>query len=497
MFDWIKNIVNRIKELNLSIDEYKNDTVIQSLPSYSCVTRAKKYISENRFEEAKEVLLKGLELPQKDALVYKYLGIVYDKLGDNKSAVENFQISAELAPQDKNIWQKLGFALLSAGEFERAEKSFENADKIQAANTDTYAGWGMALMKQKRYAEARERFAEAAKINRYNFTAVFLCAVMEIKLEMYDKAEMKLTFLANVCPNETNTFEFARLKALKNDYEGAIHYAKKAIEYNPSMLPAYILLGELYSDKLEFENSIKYFQEAEEKGLSNADLYLEWGKVLEKFDNHSEAKEKFQKAYDMNSENLETVAHLGLNCVKLNQFNDAEPLLNKVMESEPENLVVKQALGIVNFENGNIDKAIEYFRSNDEDSENCFYLAKCYEKLGNDSKVHDFYNAAIMHNPKYFKAYVEYSKYLISCKDYDDARRKLRKALKIDENNISLLNLFFYVSYILVKDNNCEYNVKETIKIAQKIEEINPDLFEYPEQKAELIRLLEENPERD
>ena len=39
--------------------------------------------------------------------------------------------------------------------------------------------------------------------------------------------------------------------------------------------------------------------------------------------------------------------------------------------------------------------------------------------------------------------------------------------------------------------------LKETIKIARKIEEINPDLFEYPEQKADLEKLLQDSSESE
>ena len=267
MFNWLIQAVNKVKEISGSIDKYKEDSVIQSLPSYSCVSRAKKLIEQNKFEDAKLILERALSLPQKDALVYKYLGVVNERLGNSDLAVENYQTSADIEPHDKTIWQKLGFALISVGKFEQAEKSFENADKVQGNNTDTFTGWGMALMKQKKYSQAREKFMNASKINKYNFSAVFLCAVMEIKLEMYDKAEMKLTFLANVCPNESNTFEFARLKAIKNDISSAIHYAKKSLEYNPEMLPAYILLGQLYASNYEREKSIEYFEEAEERNL--------------------------------------------------------------------------------------------------------------------------------------------------------------------------------------------------------------------------------------
>ena len=497
MSDWLKNIIDKVKSLNSSVDKFKAETVIQSLPSLTYVNRANVLIEQNKYEEALDILLKALELPQKDALVYKYLGLVYERLGDFEKSVENYQTSADLNPQDRNIWQRLGFALISIGKYENAVKSFENSDKVQSNNSDTFTGWGMALMKQHKYAEAHEKFIEAAKHNKYNFSAVFLCAVMEIKLEMYDKAEMKLTFLANVCPNANNTFEFARLKYLKKDYDSAIHYANKSLDFNSNMLPSYILLGQLYALKFDSENSLKYFQTAEDKNLRNAALYLEWGKVLEKFEKYDEAKSKLLKALELDAENVEINSYLGLCCAARKELDEAKPLLEKALEKEPENKVVKQALGIIAYENDETYKALELLRADDEDAVNSYYLAKCYEKLNNDTKVKDYYENAILFNPKYIAAFTDYSRYLVSRNEFPEAQRKLRKALKADENNAALLNLMFYVSYILVKENLCEYNVKETLSIAEKIENIDRNLFEYPEQKAELTAILHNNSERN
>ena len=497
MSGWLKNIINKVRELNKRIDKYKEDTLIQSLPSYTYVNRAKKLLMEDKFEEAKGILLKALELPQKDPLVHKYLGAAYEKLGDIQNALTNYQMSADLDPQDKTIWQRLGFCLVSSGKYEQAEKAFDNANKIQAGNSDTFTGWGMAYFKQKKYQEAREKFAQAAKINKYNFSAVFLGAVSEIKLEMYDKAEVKLTFLANVCPNANNTFEFARLKAIKNDYDSAIHYALKSLDYNVDMLPAYILLGQIYASKFDITNSLKYFEMAEQKELIVADLYLEWGKVLEKFEYFDDAKLKLLKALEMSPENIEVMAYLGLCCVTRKEFEEASPLLEKVLSVEPENLVVKQALGIIAYENDEIEKALTLLRSNDEDSINCHYMAKCYEKLKNDTKVKDYYEASILHNSQSAAVFIDYAKYLIARNDYKEACRKLRKGLKAQPENISLLNLMFYTSYILVKENLCDYNVKETLAIAQKVESVAPGMFEYPEQKAELEAFLQNKSESE
>jgi len=484
--------LEKISSLSKSVDVYKKDTIIQSLPAITYVNRAKKLIEKNDYVMAEAVLTEALLLPQKDALVYKYLGLVYEKRGVFNLAVENYQTSAELNPHDKNIWQRLGFALMSMKEYEKAEKAFENANKIQAGNTDTFTGWGMALMKMKNFSEAKEKFSQAVAINKYNFSALFLCSVMEIKLGMYDKAESKLAFLSNVSPNESNTFEYARLKSLKNNYDEAIHYAKKSIEFNKNMLPSYILLGQMYAQKLDEKTSLFYFSEAEKRDLKSADMYLEWGKALEKFERHEDAKQKLLQALKIDENNSEIKSYLGLCYVSLREFQDAEPLLNDVISNEPENKVVNQALGIIAYENNDIEKAIQIFRKDDENAVNCFYLAKCYETKSNDEKIRDYYEAALRLNSKYITAYINYTSYLISQKDFQEAQRKLRKALKFEENNIDLLNLMFYVSYILVKDKVCEYNVKETLEISKKIENINPDLFRYPEQKQELTELLQE-----
>ncbi len=491
MSGWLENIFEKVKSLNTSIDKYKEETVIQSLPSYTFVNRAKVLIEKGKFDEAEGILLKALELPQKDALVYKYLGAIYEKQGKHDKCVEAYQTSAELNPQDKNVWQRLGFALVTIGKYENAVKAFDNSNKVQPANSDTFTGWGMALMKQGKFAEAQGKFMDATRFNKYNFTAVFLGAVMDIKLGMYDKAEMKLSFLANVCPNANNTFEFARLKALKDDLESAIHYAKKSIDFNKKMLPAYILLGQVYTEKFDFENMIKIFEDAEKMELACSALYYEWGKSLEKFNMLDEAKVRLLQALEQDNESMEIRAYLGLCCAERNETEEAKKFLEKVIEHDTsQNKVAQQALAIINYEAGDLSKAMEYFRTDDENSVNVYYLAKCYEQQNNDTKVKDCYEAAIRLNPYYAKAFVDYSKYLISKNEYSEAQRKLRKALKNLPKNVLLLNLMFYVSYILVKDNVCEYNVKETISFANTIEEIAPELFEYPEQKQELEKLL-------
>jgi len=195
LFGWVDKIQKKIKELNRSVNVYKEETGNQALPTTAYINRAKKFIDKSLCLEARDVLLEACKISENDALVYKYLGICEEKLGNMPLAIEMFKKSAHINPQDKNIWYKLGMLQVNMKSFEDAESSFEEACKVTPVNTDVYTGWGMALLKQKKYSPALEKFSKAIQINRYNFSALLLASIAEIRLGNFNDAEDKLSFL--------------------------------------------------------------------------------------------------------------------------------------------------------------------------------------------------------------------------------------------------------------------------------------------------------------
>jgi len=495
LFDWIKNINKKIRDLNVSVDNYKKETENQTLPTIAYVNRAKKFIDKFQFLEARDVLIEALSISEKDALVYKYIGICDEKLGNPQGAIEMYQKSAMINPQDKNIWHKLGMVQVGVKLYTDAEKSFEQADKISPMNTDIQTGWGMALLKQKKYSEALEKFTRAIKINRYNFSAMLLAAIVEIRMGKYNDAEAKLNFLMGTNPTEGAAYEYANLCRQKGDFDDAIVLAEKSVSLNQNMLPAYLLLGEIYSLKFDYINSIKWFNEAEELDLKSPLLYVAWGNALVNLYKFSEAKNMFQKALHMELDNTEAQAGMALCCAETKDFDRMHDFLTILDEKEIKHVFVVEAKGIAELAYGNVENAINLFKSaiNTEEKGiyNYFRLAKCYEKLGKIDMVKDSYDKLLKFNPNFADGYFAYAKYLISLNDFKDAQRKLRKAEKLQKDNQEILNLLFYTSYILVKENICEYNIKEAILIADSI-----DNFEYPELRADLEKLLKEVKEK-
>ncbi len=489
MFGWLRKISDKIKDLNICVDNYKKETENQVIPSVAYVNRAKKHIDAMRYEDAKKILNEALEISQKDALVYKYLGVCEERLGNYSASIDAYRKSAALNPQDKNIWHKLGLVQITVKDYLNAEKSFIEANRISPINTDIQTGWGMSLLKQQKIAEAHEKFVNAIQINRYNFAAMLLAAISEVKLGKYDDAENKLNFLVNANPNESCMFEFANLYFLKENYEAAIRYAKKSIEYNPNMLPAYILLGKVYSMQFDYTNSVKYFTVAENRELINTILYLEWGNALIRLYRFAEAQKMYQKVLSEDTENSDAQAGMALCAAEINDFEKANTYIEYADAKNIGNVFLLEAKGILAFTQNKTDEAIKYFKQalekEPKNTYNYYRLAKCYQSLENDAMIRDSYDKILKYNPECVAAYIDYSKYLISKQENKDAQRKLRKAEKLEPDNQEILNLLFYTSYILVKERVCEYNVKEAIAIADKITD-----FKYPELRSELEGLL-------
>lgn len=502
MFGGFKKIIEKVKNLNSEIETYRKDSVIQSLPSVAFVNRAKKAIDNGQYKDALEILKEAESLPQEDALVFKYQGIIYDRLFRFDEAVAAYKKSAKLNPQDKIIWKNLGFALINVQLFEEAEEAFENADKITPANAEVLMGWGMALMKQAKFSDAREKFVFSVKVNKYNSNALFLAAVMEIKLKMYDEAESKLQFLANVAPNEGNSFEYARLKLIKSDYESAIFYAKKALDFNKNMLPAWLILGQIYRLKNDENASLDCYNEAENLKLIAQNLYVEWAVTLLRFGHVEEACEKLSKALENGDEDSEIKELKTLCEFKNNDFSNKNVLTEALKNPEnPNRALILRGLGLAECAQEKFSEGIHYFKSalkeDSTDVLNHYYIAKAYMHAGNRFNAREYFETSIKENPLYIKSYIDYSKFLISIDDFADAGRKLRKALKFAENNTEILNMLFYVNYILVKENLCEYNIKETLDLEKRIKSIDENAFKYPDKSAKLVEMLNNLQEKE
>ncbi len=490
MLKKLKQIYQNIRHLNSSVDNYKDESIIQSLPSVAYVNKAIKLIKNKKYDEAQEILESALDISSQDSLVYKYLGKIAEYKKDFKKAVENYEISSKLNDQDKEIWLRLGMCRLYSNMLDEAIEAFTKADKIIPLNTDVYTGWGMVFMKQKKYALARDKFNYACKISKYNYTAILLSAVMEMRLQDYNSAEEKLNFLVKVAPNESSFYEYSRLKLIQNKFEEAEKYALKAININKLLLPAYFILGEVYSVKKDIVKLEQTFNSAVELGLDSDLLYFEWGKAYIRFIEFAKAREQFEKCLSKNFNNQD--ARIGL--ALINAYEGDFILLDDMAEKNMQNVYIQEGLGVKYLKEGKYDDAVEMLKKalkTDKNQISSYYaLALVYMKKDDNYKVREYFDKLLERYPNYLSGLIEYTKWLINVSDFEEAQRKINRAEKLDKNNVEILNLLFLTQYTLVKKNICEYNIKEAISVADKAS--GSGRFDYGPQRQELEQILKD-----
>lgn len=488
MFNKLKKFYDDIKNLNKSVNNYQSDTIIQSLPTVAYVNKAKKLIEVKDYKSATEVLLSAIDISDKDPLVYKYLGKIAEINRHFKDASVYYEKSANLNSNDKEIWLRLGMSYLYSDILDKAIHCFELADRLSPLNTDVFTGWGMVYMKQKKYALAKDKFNRAAQISKYNFTAILLSAVMEMRLEEYAIAEEKLKFLVKVAPNEGSLYEYAHLKLLQNRFDDAEKYANKVLVLNKFMLPAYFILGEVYSIQKDYDKFDENFQTAQDCGLKNENLYIEWAKGLVRLFRFEQAEEKFRQAIDLDAESNDAKIGLAL----LNSYQNNFNMLDELKEKNQSNVYIQEAIGLELLCAEDFEGAIEMFKkaltTDRYQTYNYFNLARAYAMLDSQYKVREYLDKFTQVNPDYTQGHIDYAQWLINVSDFEEARRKLKKALKLEPDNLDALNMLFLTQFTLVKKNICEYNIKEAISVADKALELGR--FDYTPQKQELERML-------
>lgn len=497
MFDNLKKILEHVREISASIDNYKMMSPSGAMPVVAQVNKALKLIKTKKNEEAEIILLEAEETFGAHESIYRTLGLINELKKDFEKAAYYFQKALNLDPIKKELFIRLGYAQLSARLNEEALKTFEKAKKVFPLDSEILTGAGMALYRMEDFEQARIEFTKAFSIDGHNMNALFLTATIDVMLGDYERAETRLSLLVKVMPTPAHLYEYAKLKMLKQDYKNAKTYAKMSLKANRKFLPSYILLAEVSQIEFETEDALNWLQKAEEEELQSESLYLTKANICMFSEDFVSALESYEKVLEF--EQSKTIDIKILICkILLDDIEDKDFIVEALlMDNETENNNERKAVGYMlggvwNYKRQNYVQAEEYFRKALQITLKLpvvyYLLAKIYQQMNDAYKLDKYYNLTLEKNPYHFNAHKDFIEYLISVEKYEDARYKIKKALKYFKDNEMFENLLFYTDFCLLDEKTSEYNVKELIKLAEKLEKNST--FLYANEKQTLIERL-------
>lgn len=173
-------------------------------------------------QSTNEVTLSNLEL-----------GIAYMKQGSYEKALEKLNRAKEADPQYSPTYNAIALLYEQLGQHNKAEDYYKKAIKLNNADSSTLNNYGRFLCKQNRQTEAEDIFQQAADN------------------PLYETPEIAITN-AGVCffNNQNNA--------------KAEEYFRKALQINPRIPPALLLMSEISYNQGEALNARGYLQRFQE-----------------------------------------------------------------------------------------------------------------------------------------------------------------------------------------------------------------------------------------
>ncbi len=125
------------------------------------------YISENRLQEAEQVLKAGLARQTRfnPARLYHYLGIVARKSGRYREAIQYASLALSLNDADLSPMLTLGIAYTKTGRPEKADALFREMELKGEKSVDLYNNWGIAVFNMGGTRQAIGLFKRALAID--------------------------------------------------------------------------------------------------------------------------------------------------------------------------------------------------------------------------------------------------------------------------------------------------------------------------------------------
>lgn len=479
MFDYLKKILEQVRQISDNVDDYKKLSPSGAMPAVAQVNTALKLLKKNKIEEAEALLLEAEELYPASETVFRTLGYVYESRKEFEKAAQYFQKALNLNPIKKDLFMRLGYAQLSSRQNEAARKTFERALKLFLLDAEVITGYGMALYRLEDFEEARKQFVKAFSIDGRNLNALFLTATIDTMLGDYERAETRLSLLVKLAPNTAHLYEYAKLKKLKGDYDMAEKLALRAIDSNKNFLPAYILLAEIFQMRFDLDKALEWLQVAEDNELNSAALYMARANICMYKEDFDSALAAYRKVLEYEQSKYTDMKILICE-ILLDNIEGKEDIVKTMTDGE-DNESAYMLLGVWNYKIGNITAAEEFFKKALHITLKLpvvyYRLAKIYQAKGEDYKTDKYFNLEIEKNPYHFKSHRDFIEYLMNKGNFEDARFKIKKALKLFPENPELENLLFYTGFRLVDEKTSGYNVKELLKLAEKLEKNSTFLY--------------------
>lgn len=253
--------------------------------------------------------------------------------GDWDTVISTMKEIAKLEPESADPYYYIGEAYRFKGDFRRALEAYNDSLKIDSQFGPGYLGLARARLMQDRNADITLLLAEAIKRDP-NFGEVYLeRAMYYLDRKQPDLALADLETAEKLMEGSPLVFyhKARALLALEKPVE-ALQAAEAAREADPTLLPVYSLLGEIYLAQDDLTNAIIALDTYTNYETRDAVAFSLLGQVYYQIEEYELASEALNRALSLDTSLRAAYLYRGLCYVELDRPTQAEEDLKRASQ---------------------------------------------------------------------------------------------------------------------------------------------------------------------
>ena len=444
------------------------------------------YYNQNKTETAIEYYLQSIDKNPK-AVYFENLGNAYHVLRKKEEFEKAFLEAVKLEPEEGKYYFQLGWNILDAyGDTETAKKYlykaielYKKTPEIEPEELMSIQFLGAAYEKEGNWDKAGEIFLEAYKIDPENDLICSFLGKVCFNKNNYQKALEYYEKAYQLNPDRANNYiNYGDVLKKTGDKEKALAVYSEGATIDPGLFEK---VASIYFDAGDYTNAEKFIRLAI-KAFPKYNIYHEnLGVTLQKLMRFEEARDAFVNALK-NTPYSESHVYLNLigntwyaqneyktaagyyeEALKISPDNSiyfenlisslnysyqrdkALELLNKKTEKDPGHIYSINQLGVIFFQSGDYQKALEYFKKHLElePSNAIAYdnLGFALEKLNEPREAAKTYLNGVSCDVSFYEKAI---KIYIGLEDYETAQKILEEAKEANNGkeffNVDLTN---------------------------------------------------------
>jgi len=127
------------------------------------LAEGRQYLKEQRYEKAREVFERAVQLEDNNAFAHYELGIAYSNLIEHDKAIKAFSKSIQIRPVSFGSHYNIGISYGKLENYNEAIKAFEDALKINPKNPDARYRLGLSYISNRNKRQAMKQYDELKK----------------------------------------------------------------------------------------------------------------------------------------------------------------------------------------------------------------------------------------------------------------------------------------------------------------------------------------------